>query len=742
MTLLWVLLPNVASGATHVTAPGQEQVVSALVAQPDEWRHRWRIGDTRIEQHALVVTLAHGAERASIDLRHVSQTPGPAPFAEADRVTRWFSLTYRGAIWQHASPELRDATVALTQLIIARERQLDLSALWRKVADRPREDGSSSSPKYQPRDGEARPADEVSSPDDGYTEEEPWWTLATGPSVWLSVLLAWLLFFVRDRLRRAEGPAMRWLLVALAIGVAWRVWLSPSIPATAWSWGRQSPLALMLSGDRIAALLADQLPGILWFDDLVYRTHLVLACLTPVALFAHAAGLFKDIRTAVIASALLALSPHHIRFAATDALFIPSLFLSSGAFAAVYAAATATRRRSLALIALAAFVWLALGARPLNVLFIPLLFMSIWMATDGELSRRTAPLWLCVLVPGVARVVDLLTHQMDSVSDGLVWSTLSNGLTVFFRPDYNPLLAWALTPPVWTPLILWGGWLVYRQSPKRAGFLVAWLCGFIVAHGVVVPRNPAMNARYQLHALVPMALLAAPAARRFVELLWARGPAARSAAVGFVALLILSPWLHRPAIEDDSAFVQQERQFYDQLRTFAPHECSVIERFRPVEAVMATPRAPRVSSHVSTAGLSWASIPLSVETKEAIAADSLGAGGPSAVQSRWTTAQGRNKRRFAEAPARWNPHVDDALRSGCAIFMEGIECSRNPTGPERDPLCARVLATGKWRLVAERRFPMKAWDTNYASHLRRDGQPVVLRMWRYLGEGDQSGRHP
>ncbi len=578
----------------------------------------------------------------------------------------------------------------------------------------------------------------------------------SAPSLWLLAIIVWLLLLARHQLRSASRLT-RWGFVGFVVlGAAWRVWLSPMIAATAWSWSRESPLPLLLSRGPVLGLLAEYAPGPLWFDDVVHIVHLVLACLTPIALFAHGAALLKDPRTAVIAAGLLAMSPHHIRFAATDAYFIPSLWLSSSAFAAVYAVASARRwfSQAAAIVALLLLTWLTLAARPLNILFVPLLLVSAWMASEGKKDARGRLLVIaaCILAPGLARLYSMLTVQTQSVSQGLSLSTLTDGIRLLFRPTHNPMTAWALTPPLWTPLIAWGAWLTWRADRRRAAFLLAWLFGFILAHGVVVPENPGMNARYQLHALAPMVLLAAPAARRLAELLWTARPGGRVAAVVFGLTLIVAPLLHRPAIEDTTAYVQQEHLFYAQVRALASDRCVVIERLRPRSLGEVTPRAPRLAQHIGGRGPRWRSIALSQEVETAM---SNGVGSapergssprrpgakrppPSVVPQRdaaedaaENTAEysSGDAHRFIEHPATWNPDIDAALRSDCVLFLEGVACHRSRTGPGRDPLCARLLGAAKWRRIAERTLPMRHWDPNFAGHLRAEGQPVTLRIW-------------
>ena len=103
--------------------------------------------------------------------------------------------------------------------------------------------------------------------------------------------------------------------------------------------------------------------------------------LAPLAAFAHARYLLDDRRAAWLAALVVAFLPLHLRFSHSDAAFIPSITVSSTAFALIHAG---TRERS----PVAGWTALALAGlpialmylvRPLNIMYCPLLLATVFV---------------------------------------------------------------------------------------------------------------------------------------------------------------------------------------------------------------------------------------------------------------------------------------------------------------------------------------------------------------------------
>ncbi len=721
--------PAPAGAPSPVIRPGHERAVARLLSAPTRppLPAGWTLSDPQIRRDHIEVALrSPGGPTLTVALHHPTRAAPAAPRPGLPPRLGPFVARYVGTGWRTPPPHTAVAVRALGAALAQRASAAE--DLW--SAPRRNVLPTASAPVN-------RAADEVAH-----------W--AADPLVWLAVWLALLCTLAayviaaapRSPSRRREALALAAALAAVtALALVWRLLLSPHAPMTAWSWSRESPIPLALSRGPVVHAWAAHLASSaaptapLWFDDLVSWTHLGFAVLTPLALFVHGAALLRSPVAGLLAALLVAASPHHVRFSASDVVFVPSLFLSASTFAALYGAVRPPKGRAwlrwASALAFAPLLWHTLAARPLNLLFAPLCLGAVALAVrepDGrardaaadpraDAATRAVVAWLVAVVAVAASVRAWLlgSDQGDAVAAGLSLETLTSAVALLARPSHNPLLAWRWTPPMWTPLMLWGALTLWRQDRDRAVFLGCWLFGFVVAHGAVVPENPDMNARYQLHALAPMALLAAAGLQAMWRALAAepapelpRRPRrwALVAGVVVVGVLASAPLQHRDAIADTRGFLQRERALANRLRAVVPPRCVVLERLRPASGER-EPRALRVARHVGSGGPTWTSMTLS---------------SPAPAGDDPTRAPGEST---------WNPAVDAVLADPgrCVAFLENIACHGARVGPGRDPLCARLLRSAPWRQVAELRTPMLAWDSNHAGHLRADGEHVVLRIW-------------
>jgi len=381
----------------------------------------------------------------------------------------------------------------------------------------------------------------------------PWvrvFGVAQDPILWLGLLLLWLL--AASRASIADLPYRGWPQFAALLGFsAFTRWTLPiDAPMTAWSWTRLTTIGTQLEASDLVGLIMAKFPDrLLTLDALQSDSARVLSLVTPLALLGHGRKLFGSSGAALAAAFLLAASPHALRFAASDTQFNTSMFWSSVAFFWVYCALESTRTwaRLAYAIGLVPLLVMAMTARPLNLAYGPLMISALWIATQRDQLR-----WRLLLGAEVAAVfawagLELVLQNSDSVQSAIHVDALLGAFELLVNPSYNPLLFWRLTPPLWTLLIGIGAVAMIRGpwsslepaiARRRGIWLVCWLLGYIALHGVVVVEEPMNNARYQLHSLPAMAMLAG-AGLWALWLAWQHKDKRYQGAVALIALLCL-----------------------------------------------------------------------------------------------------------------------------------------------------------------------------------------------------------
>lgn len=414
-----------------------------------------------------------------------------------------------------------------------------------------------------------------------------------------AVLLCWLLLLLILSARQDGPRAVLILLGICLVGWGLREALGPSVPLNAWPNTRVLPwLSRILSGPT-APFWRSVIPTPIRLDTLVYQSSLTFSVLSIVAIYLHGRLLLGKQTEALLAAALLAFSPHHIRFSAADTEFIESLALTSIAFASLYVACGDPRRwvRVLAMPIYAKLIYATYQTRPLNILFCPLLLAGIALTVprEGPQSPRELQLrrWLLAVLTIAVALTSILTTALNyprEMHDGLSLATLFNAFRSFFDFDYNLLFNWQITPPALPILAGIGVWVLFRDAAKsrrKAILLLEWFFLYFLAHAYVLPDTWQMMMRYQLHLLSPLVLLAA-SAWPYIQ----RQP--RKVQTLLAASLFLGPLLHIRAIQDVDFDVVAERKFAEQGLKFVPPECTVVEvRSRPSEVEHSTWRVSR-----------------------------------------------------------------------------------------------------------------------------------------------------
>ncbi len=207
------------------------------------------------------------------------------------------------------------------------------------------------------------------------------------------IVLALLGILLFAALRECRRPVVLSLLGVL-VGAALLRWLLPvETSFTAWPFKRAVPLALAMYEGPVLPLLSGWFDLTIYLDDLIFETNRWMAILSPLVFFLHARRLLRDDWAAVAAAALLAVHPSHLRHAASDVLFIQSIFFSSLAFAALYTYLEESRRwwGIAAGVAFPILAVICYESRPLNIIFAPLFLAAIFLTTRGHgVSRRVA----------------------------------------------------------------------------------------------------------------------------------------------------------------------------------------------------------------------------------------------------------------------------------------------------------------------------------------------------------------
>lgn len=394
------------------------------------------------------------------------------------------------------------------------------------------------------------------------------------PTLPLLGALILLLAFTR-RLLRGDGPRVAWTLLAITLaGAALRLGLAVNAPMNAHSFSRVVPTAVELFHGPLLAWISSRGHDIA-FTDVQSWSNFALAVVMPVAFFAHARLLLVDARTALVAAAIMAFLPMHIRFSRSDVTFITSLLASSSTFVAIYGSLTdPSRAWRLGCAAMIPVMSLATySARPENMVFVLLDLGALGLYFRAGLPRARLLLAAALIasVAAYSAVTDLLVHYRQNVGEGLSVETLRHAAMILVDARYNTLVNPWMTPPPLPILAVVGALTLWREGRRtRAVFLVAWLATFFVVHSFIRPSTVAMQARYHLHLVSPLVLLAAAATPRVAAL-------PRAAVGALVAWLALSPFFHRGFIRDTDYIEMHEYAFLRRVRDRVDPSCAVLE---------------------------------------------------------------------------------------------------------------------------------------------------------------------
>ncbi|MEM6960707.1 MAG: hypothetical protein AAF550_03055 [Myxococcota bacterium] len=403
------------------------------------------------------------------------------------------------------------------------------------------------------------------------------------------VYMLWALFVLitllcRQGLMDGFGAILA-LLATTLFGAALRHVLSEPVVMGAWPFSRRPALQWALwEHPEFAQFISILHPEPLYYFDFVFFVAFVVGTLTIPLVYAHCRLLTGMRTTALFAAFAFATLPLHIRFSKTEVAFVPSLALSSATFYLMHCSIKdrSILVRVLALLSLPGLSYAAFHARPLNLIFYPLLICAALVlglryskSTRAMLSALPA---VCLLTAAaVPSVVHLFEGYDREIGEALSLHTVISGLISLFNLNYNTLINPTVTP---IALMICAGFALLRRSfetgvesrdeQRVLGFLIGWILLFFIAHAYVLPSSLAMQARYHLHLIVPFVMIAALGwnALHRMRPRWAWA---------LILMCGLSPLLHLRFIRDVDYLDLQEFAFATQARDALPDSCAVVE---------------------------------------------------------------------------------------------------------------------------------------------------------------------
>jgi hypothetical protein len=515
------------------------------------------------------------------------------------------------------------------------------------------------------------------------------------------VLFALAMLLVVLHLRNVLAGEPRWvpwiLLLIVAVAAALRVAISREAPMNAWPYERVVPLARRIFEGPVLRWISTRNPRPFYLTEVIFKTDLVIASVTPLVFFAHARYVLRDVRAALVAAGILAVLPNHIHFSRADSEFVQSLATSSLTFVMLYTALRSQdpRWRALSFVLLPLLSTATYFVRPENMVFYPVDIGAILLTSGPGVSQRRRVLAFAEVTAAaiIGLIYKLFMHYRGDVEHGLSMETLRRFWSMIFDRQLNTLINPSITPPGLTLLAVVGAVLLYRRERHRAVFLVCWLVGFFLVHSYVRPSQAAMQARYHMHLITPLLLLAASAVPNLIGVKWL--------AIPLGLYLAASPLLHL-GFERDTRFNEmQEFAFLRGLREAGtvPDDCTVLE-FSPAVDL----RDPHAFAS------RWHRMAFALQN--------------GAYRMQWpVVSTGRIAKADGRSTESLTPEVKDVIAKPpeCLMVYEGLSCqSHKLPGQKQAPMCAAMHEQLELEPIAQTRFMSRVYDEVNAGRVMTD----------------------
>lgn len=510
-----------------------------------------------------------------------------------------------------------------------------------------------------------------------------------------ALLLLWLLVLTLRSLETGEGLSRRRTLLLLGLVTVGagllRIGLSPETFLAAWPYTRTLHIQRAVYEGPGAHLLTAHF-GLVWSKvDVSRGLGLFFGLITPLALFAHGRWLLGSARRGLFGAFIVATIPLHVRFSHSEVAFMPSIVLSSMLFASAHLALRDPRwsLRITSLLVCAPLTAAVIMARPLNVIFLPLLFGAVlWLSQDADRRMRIAVVAVVSVVGFAATVLYFWSEYGEEVHDAVDPELIKEAVLLLVDPIRNTLISPYATPTGAALLAIWAVKTQWRTERKRLIFLLVWLALFFVTHAYVVPAAPAMQARYHLHLLVPFVFLAAIGLE---HLMMKDRPKWTLAAFVYLGL---APAIHYSFITDLDFNDQHEHAFLEAAAEQVEEHCTIVEYTSENFA----PRWLRMAEVLDsgTTRSRWVSTPMAFEDGE-------------------LTAESRSV--LAEPPE-------------CLYYYEGLSCFGNKElGEPIEAGCTALRRSMNWQPVSSTDFQNRPYDGTLGTGLRSD-ERVTLTLYR------------
>jgi hypothetical protein len=313
-------------------------------------------------------------------------------------------------------------------------------------------------------------------------------------------------------------------------------------------------------------------------EQAVFLANAVLATLTITAVVLFDLALFANWTRALLAGAFACLLPVHLRFSASEELWIPGILFACWSLAAW--ACWVKSRSTAALVAATLSLALAMQARP-ELLLLPVAHLALFFAwTPRSEWRSLLQRGVVVAVIGLAILLaPHLTHMANArnVAAGTTvpaWSALQ---------ERTILLDRSVTPSALKWMAVLGAWWGLRQNPRTMWWLLALAAMYLLVPMAAYVNRPCIY-RTEMFSLALTTMVAAGAPSLVAEMIGNTRWLLPAATVS-VGLMAFGLWARRTFVTE-LLDQQQEIAFVQEAVAGLPQDVEIVVPAHPVEDYM------------------------------------------------------------------------------------------------------------------------------------------------------------